>query len=81
MFIAFGGQGNGLHYRPDDNNRELGHTNKLRSTRCGVSCFLVFRCQGESCAALIKKVAPRFELGMKALQAPALPLGYATLET
>ena len=26
-----------------------------------------------------KKVAPRFELGMEALQASALPLGYATL--
>lgn len=25
------------------------------------------------------KVAPRFELGVEALQAPALPLGYATL--
>lgn len=25
------------------------------------------------------KVAPRFELGMGALQAPALPLGYATI--
>jgi hypothetical protein len=25
-----------------------------------------------------KKVAPRFELGMEALQASALPLGYAT---
>ena len=26
----------------------------------------------------LKKVAPRFELGIRALQAPALPLGYAT---
>jgi hypothetical protein len=25
-----------------------------------------------------EKVAPRFELGMEALQASALPLGYAT---
>ena len=25
-----------------------------------------------------KKVAPRFELGIEALQAPALPLGHAT---
>jgi hypothetical protein len=27
-----------------------------------------------------EKVAPRFELGMEALQATALPLGYATLK-
>jgi hypothetical protein len=26
---------------------------------------------------VLKKAAPRFELGVKALQAPALPLGYA----
>lgn len=28
-----------------------------------------------------RKVAPRFELGMEALQASALPLGYATIAT
>ena len=27
------------------------------------------------------KVAPRFELGIRALQAPALPLGHATIKS